>query len=53
MAKRYCLEYGLLEKDEANKIVKELAKKKWFVFTKSSGFKILISIWLYMLGLSG
>ena len=32
MAKKYCLEYGLLEKDEAKKLLQELGggKRRWF-----------------------
>ena len=33
MAKRYCLEYGLLDKNEAVKVAKELSKK-WFMLKK-------------------
>ena len=29
IAKKYCLEYGLLEKEEATKLLQEYGKRRW------------------------
>lgn len=33
MARKYCLEYGVLEPQEAAKLLKEVGRKKWSLFS--------------------